>query len=38
MEANSDAGALRTRLYVDGYNLYYGCLKNTADKWLDPLG
>ena len=28
-------GALRTRVYVDGYNLYYGCLKNTADKWLD---
>jgi 6-hydroxy-3-succinoylpyridine 3-monooxygenase len=20
---------------VDGYNLYYGCLKNSADKWLD---
>ena len=28
-------GAFRTRVYVDGYNLYYGCLKNTADKWLD---
>ena len=28
-------GALRTRVYVDGYNLYYGCLKHTADKWLD---
>jgi len=28
-------GALRTRVYVDGYNLYYGCLKNSADKWLD---
>ncbi|MEJ0038126.1 MAG: NYN domain-containing protein [Gammaproteobacteria bacterium] len=28
-------GALRTRVYVDGYNLYYGCLKNTAHKWLD---
>jgi 6-hydroxy-3-succinoylpyridine 3-monooxygenase len=28
-------GAVRTRVYVDGYNLYYGCLKNTADKWLD---
>jgi hypothetical protein len=28
-------GALRTRVYVDGYNLYYGCLKNTPDKWLD---
>ena len=28
-------GGLRTRVYVDGYNLYYGCLKNTEDKWLD---
>jgi 6-hydroxy-3-succinoylpyridine 3-monooxygenase len=29
--------ALRTRVYVDGYNLYYGCLKNTPHKWLDVL-
>lgn len=29
--------ALRTRVYVDGYNLYYGCLKNTPYKWLDLL-
>jgi len=28
-------GALRTRVYIDGYNLYYGCLKHTAHKWLD---
>jgi 6-hydroxy-3-succinoylpyridine 3-monooxygenase len=28
-------GALRTRVYIDGYNLYYGCLKNTTNKWLD---
>jgi len=28
---------LRTRVYVDGYNLYYGCLKGTPYKWLDPL-
>lgn len=27
--------ALRTRIYVDGYNLYYGCLKRTPYKWLD---
>ena len=27
---------LRTRVYVDGYNFYYGCLKRTAFKWLDP--
>jgi 6-hydroxy-3-succinoylpyridine 3-monooxygenase len=28
-------GALRTRAYIDGYNLYYGCLKGTANRWLD---
>lgn len=28
-------GALRTRIYIDGYNLYFGCLKKTAHKWLD---
>jgi 6-hydroxy-3-succinoylpyridine 3-monooxygenase len=27
--------ALRTRVYIDGYNLYYGCLKHSPDKWLD---
>jgi len=27
--------ALRTRIYVDGFNLYYGCLKGTSYKWLD---
>lgn len=27
----------RTRVYVDGYNLYYGCLKGTPYKWLDLL-
>ncbi|GGN36157.1 NYN domain-containing protein [Marinomonas arctica] len=26
---------LKTRVYIDGYNLYYGCLKNTPYKWLD---
>lgn len=26
---------LRTRVYIDGYNLYYGCLKGTSFKWLD---
>lgn len=30
-------GILRTRVYVDGYNLYYGCLKGSPHKWLDPL-
>jgi len=24
-----------TNVYVDGYNLYYGCLKGTPYKWLD---
>jgi 6-hydroxy-3-succinoylpyridine 3-monooxygenase len=37
MQSTNDDGVLRTRLYVDGYNLYYGCLKKTSDKWLDPL-
>lgn len=27
----------RTYIYVDGFNLYYGCLKNTPYKWLDLL-
>ena len=26
---------MRTHIYVDGYNLYYGCLKHTPYKWLD---
>lgn len=26
---------MRTRVYVDGYNLYYACLKGTPHKWLD---
>jgi uncharacterized LabA/DUF88 family protein len=24
-----------TNIYVDGFNLYYGCLKGTPYKWLD---
>lgn len=27
----------RTSVYVDGYNLYYGSLKNTQYKWLNLL-
>lgn len=27
--------SLRTRVYIDGYNLFYGCLKHRNDKWLD---
>lgn len=26
---------MKTIVYVDGFNLYYGCLKNTAFRWLD---
>lgn len=26
---------MRTRVYVDGYNLFYACLKGSAHKWLD---
>lgn len=26
---------MRTRVYIDGFNLYYGCLKGTGHKWLD---
>ncbi len=27
---------LKTRIYIDGYNLYYGALKRSPYKWLDP--
>lgn len=26
---------MRTRVYIDGFNLYYGCLKGTPYKWLN---
>jgi hypothetical protein len=26
---------MKTIVYIDGYNLFYGCLKHTRDKWLD---
>jgi uncharacterized LabA/DUF88 family protein len=26
---------VNANIYVDGFNLYYGCLKNTAYRWLD---
>lgn len=26
---------MRTNVYVDGFNLYYGCLKRTPHRWLD---
>ncbi len=25
----------RTAVYVDGFDLYYGCLRNTPYRWLD---
>jgi len=25
----------RTNVYVDGFNLYYGCLRHSYFKWLD---
>ncbi len=30
-----DRSRLRTFVYVDGFNLYYGALRNTAYRWLD---
>lgn len=36
MNAGSNAPRLRANVYVDGFNLYYGCLKHNPDlKWLD---
>ncbi len=26
---------MRTRVYIDGFNLYYGCLKGKPGKWLN---
>lgn len=26
---------MKTNFYVDAFNLYYGCLKGTRDRWLD---
>lgn len=37
MPENSGSEPLRTRIYIDGYNFYYGCLRGTPYKWLDPL-
>jgi hypothetical protein len=27
--------ALKTNVYIDGFNLYYGCVRNTPPRWLD---
>ena len=26
---------MKTKVYIDGFNLYYGCLRGTTYKWLD---
>lgn len=26
---------MRTRIYIDGFNLYFGSLKKTPHKWLN---
>ena len=28
---------MKINIYIDGFNLYYGSLKGTQFKWLDPL-
>lgn len=28
---------MRVNVYVDGFNVYYGCIKGTVFKWLDIL-
>jgi hypothetical protein len=33
--ATSTLLAVITNVYVDGFNLYYGCLRKTKHKWLD---
>ena len=38
MPTKTGRAPLRTRVYIDGYNFYYGCLKGTRFKWLDVLG
>ena len=27
---------MQTNVYIDGFNLYYGSLKGTPYKWLNP--
>lgn len=27
---------MRTYVYIDGFNFYYGCIKDTPYKWLNP--
>lgn len=37
MQGSQALPPLRTRIYIDGFNFYYGCLKGTPYKWLDLL-
>ncbi|MBV6752690.1 DUF2384 domain-containing protein [Pseudomonas chlororaphis] len=37
MQGSLKSEPLRTRIYIDGYNFYYGCLRGTPHKWLDLL-
>jgi len=37
MQGSLKPEPLRTRIYIDGYNFYYGCLRGTPHKWLDLL-
>jgi uncharacterized LabA/DUF88 family protein len=30
-----NANPLKTIVYIDGFNLYFGCLRHTPFKWLD---
>lgn len=27
---------MQTNVYIDGFNLYYGAVRNTPYKWLNP--
>ena len=31
----ASASLMKTNVYVDGFNLYYGCVKGTPYRWLD---
>jgi NYN domain len=33
--SRSRGAKARTVVYVDGFNLYYGCLKDSDERWLD---
>jgi uncharacterized LabA/DUF88 family protein len=35
MGARRNLGLVPTNVYIDGFNLYYGCLKGTPHRWLD---